>query len=180
MRPRSWAINAFIVAYATAVGAWSVPAPAQPPAVRQLNRWLEPIMLRSGLWQGWDMFAPDPLSIDISVEGEVLLRDGTSVTWVFPRMETLGYLERYRKERFRKWRERVRLDAYALVWPDTARFVARQVSRPENPARLVQLLRRWEPIPPPVGPWLPARRSAAVLTHEYRFFTHAVAPGDLR
>jgi hypothetical protein len=180
VRPRSWAVNLFVLGYVAAVAAWSVPAPAQPAAVRQLNRWLEPVMLRSGLWQGWDMFAPDPLAIDVSVEADVMLRDGTWVTWPFPQMETLGYLERYRKERYRKWRERVRLDAYALVWPDTARFVARRVSRPENRARLVQLVRRWEPIPRPVGPHLPPRPSRPVLTREFRFFTYPVAPADLR
>lgn len=145
-----------------------------------LNRVTEPLMLRSGLWHGWAMFAPVPLRVNVSLEADVLLADGSRVTWVAPRMEQLGYLERYRKERYRKWRERVRLDAYAAVWPDTARWVARQASRPEAPARHVTLVRRWGPIPRPVGPWLPPRLAAPVLTERQEFFRYAVAPGDLR
>jgi len=180
VRLRSCAVNAFIVAYASAVVAWSIPVPAQPGLVRALDRWLAPAMLASGLWQSWDMFAPDPLAVDVSVEAEVHRADGSRTTWEFPRMETLGYLERYRRERFRKWRERVRLDAYAIVWPDTARFVARQLSRPEAPARSVELRRRWTPIPAPVGPWLPARLSRPVFAHQATFFRYTVRPEDLR
>lgn len=179
MRPRSWAINAFILGYLVAVVSWSLPLPAWVPAVRAFRRLSEPLILRSGLWHGWDMFAPTPLALNVSVDARVRLADGSEVTWVFPRMERLGYLERYRKERYRKWRERVRLDAYAFIWPDTARWIARQVSRPGLPAQEVVLTRRWAAIPPPAGPWLPPRLRDPVLTEQFDFFTYAVLPGDL-
>jgi len=170
VRLRAWLVNAFIVGYVSSIAAWSIPAPLQPAPVRALNRLTAPYMLRLGFWQGWDLFAPDPLAINIDVEAEVTFRDGRRVIWAFPRMEELSYFDRYRKERYRKWRERVRLDRYRVVWPDTARYVGRLYDRPGDPVAEVALIRRWVEIPTPAGPWLPGRVSAVVPTFSYQFF----------
>ena len=180
MRLRAWLVNAFIVGHVVAIAAWSTPGPVQPAPLRALNRMIAPYMLRSGLWQGWDMFAPDPLAINVDVEAEVTFRDGSRVTWVFPRMEELSYVERYRKERYRKWRERVRGDAFRTTWPDTARYVARLHDRPDHPVAAVALMRRWVEISPPVGPRLPPRLRVVVPVHGYRFFVYPLTPGTLR
>ncbi len=174
MRPRVWLVNAFIAFHVACIASWSVPAPLQPALVRAWNALVAPYMLRTGLWQGWDMFAPNPLAINIDVDADVTYRDGRHGTWVFPRMQELSYWERYRQERYRKWRERVRLDAYALIWPDTARFVARLAARPGAPVDLVALTRHWAEIPPPVGSPLAPRLAEVVMPHQYRFFVYAV------
>lgn len=177
-RAKRWAINAFIVVFLAATVSASMPAPAQRAPLRYVRSVLRPVLLRCGLWQSWDMFANPPSTLD-TVEADVRLADGTSVTWVFPRMETLGYAQRYRQERFRKFRERVRMDAYRVAREDVARFIARRVSRPGNAAREVSLIHRWAPIPAPVGPSLPPRSSRSTFTNASPFFEYAVQPEDL-
>jgi hypothetical protein len=175
-----WLVNGFIALHIVCIAAWNVPGPVRPSALRSVLDEISPYMIRSGLWQGWDMFAPDPLALDLDVIAEVTFVDGRQVTWVFPRMQEMPYLERYLKERWRKWRERVRLDAFSVIWPDTARWIARRFDSPEHPVRSVALVRRWSEIPAPVGSRLPPRAASAALTNQYRFFVLAIQPGDLR
>jgi hypothetical protein len=153
----------------------------------KLSAPLEPYVIQSGLWHSWDMFSPDPLSINFRLEAEILFKDGTTNHWEFPRMEKLGYWQRFQKERYRKWRDRVRQDNYAAVWQDTCRYIARVHNlNPENPPTRVTLIRRWQPIPRPT--LVPGTTRTIdfqpipddyPLTVSYRFITYAVSPQDL-
>lgn len=101
-------------------------------------------MLPTGLWQAWNMFAPNPAMSNVYLEAQVTLSDGSRATWKFPRMAELGYFDRYRMERYRKWgTERVWSagNADPRVMEAAARFAARQVARQENPATAVELVR---------------------------------------
>ena len=93
-------VNAFIAGHVLAIVAWSLPE-QRVPAVWRVKRVIALYMTRSGLWQDWRMFAPHPLTSNYDVRAELSYHDGTSATWIFPRMEDLGYAERYRKERYR-------------------------------------------------------------------------------
>lgn len=134
-----------------------------------------------GLWQGWDMFAPDPLSINTHLDAVVTYKDGSTAKWEAPRMELLSYTQRYQKERYRKWRERVRRDSFAYFHADTSRFIARQMhSDRANPPVKVELLRHWAMIPPPIEgrDYQPLPKSFD-LTHSYAFSQYAVRAEDL-
>ena len=179
MRARTWGINAFIVAYVAAAVAASMPGPYQRQPLRFLRSVVRPVMLHVGLWQGWDMFANPPTTVD-ALEGDVRLADGTSVTWAFPRMETLGYVQRYGQERSRKYGERLMQEGSRDAWPDAARFIARQVARLGNPPLEVTVVRRFTPIPPPVGPSLPRRLRTATFTHAIPLYRHPVETRDLQ
>ena|SRR5436190_6407680 len=112
---------------------------------------VEAYVIYTGLWQSWDMFSPDPLAINFNLKAEITYQNGIVRTWTFPRMEKLGYWERFQQERYRKWRERVRMDMYSIVWDDTARYVARVNDTPTNHPVQVSLIREWQPIPMPVN-----------------------------
>lgn len=179
-KPRRRALlDLFILFHIVSVTSWSLPPPLQPDGIRHFTRLIGPYMLGSGLWQGWDMFAPNPLSTVIDLEAEVTFRDGTRETWVFPRMEEMSYWERYRKERYRTWRGRLRMEKWSAAWPDTARYVARLHDRPEKPPVSVNLKRRWGSIPPPSERWLQTARPAIPLSAAETFFSYEVRPGDL-
>jgi hypothetical protein len=140
--------NGFIVFHLIAFTSWSMPS--NSPIRTELVRWITPYMHWTGLWQSWAMFAPDPIQINAYLEALITFRDGTHSTWTFPRMDKLGYFDRYIQERYRKWSsDYVRLDAYSFIWADTARYIARRHNHPMNPPVEIKLKRYWMEIPPP-------------------------------
>lgn len=165
-------VSGFIILHVMLITVWSLPKTNHPAAIARfamklredLQKSIEPIMVFTGLWQGWDMFAPNPLTTNFDVVAEITFRDRSKKIWVFPKMERLGLVERYQKERYRKWREQVRLDGNVVVWRDTARWIARQFSNPENPPIHVSLTRHWTPIPEPNDraylPMIPIKKHA--------------------
>jgi hypothetical protein len=146
-------IHAFVLFHLAAVTAWSFTSTeSKAPVDRAVRSAFGWYMFPTGLWQAWNMFAPNPGMSNVYVEAEVTLRDGSTATWRFPRMDELGYFERYRVERYRKWgNERVFAGGKPdpVIAADAARFAARQVERPGNPATRVELARYRAQIPSP-------------------------------
>jgi hypothetical protein len=154
-RVRKILIHAFVAFHVTAVVFWSFSnSPLRTPLEKRVHPKFGRYMYPLGLWQSWIMFAPNPAMHNAYVEAEVTFRDGSRTTWTFPRMDKLGYFERLRKERYRKWaNERV---VYMFSRPDpvlaeaAAKFVVRQLgTRPDNPPETVELVRYRAYIPPP-------------------------------
>ena len=180
-------VSGFIILHVILITVWSLPNTNHPGGLarfamrlrEELRSSIEPIMLSTGLWQGWDMFAPNPLSSNFDVDAEIRFQDGSQKIWVFPKMERLGFMERYQKERYRKWREQVRIDDNAVIWRDTARWIAQQFRNPKNPPVYVSLSRHWTPILEPVsGDYQPL---IAVKKHvnQHTFFRTRLTEKDL-
>src|SRR6201994_3538917 len=89
-----------------------------------------PYMRWSGLFQSWDMFGPDPVKVNAYVKAVVISRDRRMQVWSFPKMEDLGFGERFRKERYRKFLEVLPQPQYALLCPDVAAHLARSLNNP--------------------------------------------------
>jgi hypothetical protein len=122
------------------------------------------------------MFAPNPSSLNCYVGAQIFYRDGHTSLWSFPRMEELGIIDKYFKERYRKYtNDNLRLDSDAAAWPDAARYVARVNNSPANPPVAVNLVRYWSIVPPPTANGL----YDAPPWQQYAFFHYQVAPGDL-
>lgn len=107
----------------------------------------------TGLGGAWSMFSPDPPRVNAWLVADVTMKDGTVRHWSPPSMPALDYVERYRKERYRKWaQDHVRQDKEKKHWPYAARFIAREVcTDPANPPVKVALIRVWRTIPAPDG-----------------------------
>ena len=124
-----------------------------------LRHWVamasEPLMRFSGLWQGWAMFAPNPISEDIYVSARVSFSDGSHVDWDLSRMNKMGYGQRYAMERWRKWaNDNLRLDDNKALWPAAGLWIARELASDYAlTATGVELTRHWHPaaIPFPDG-----------------------------
>jgi hypothetical protein len=177
-------INAFILVHLYIIVIWGMPGWsfrfyfAQP---------VSKYVIESGLWHSWDMFSPDPLALNFNVEAIIKYQNGIEKKWVFPRMEKLGLWQRFQKERYRKWRERVRLDMYAVAWEDTARYVARLNDTPTNHPVQVTLVRHWAPIPPPAtepgtkkfASYQPMLGEDPNYPFNYHYKLYLIKPGDL-
>jgi hypothetical protein len=177
--PNRWRrilLSSFLLFHIVAILASALPLNSL--LVVKAKELVAPYMLWSGLFQGWNMFAPDPQMLNAFLEAEITFRDGTNALWKFPRMEQLGLTERYFRERYRKWaHDTLRLDANLLLWPDAARYIARLHFNPANPPVSVRLIRHWAEIPPPPNPGQPP---TAARWKQFVFYTHPVQPGDLR
>jgi hypothetical protein len=97
-------------------------------------------MLWSGLFQAWDMFAPDPKSVNAYIKATIVTQNHHIKIFTFPRMEQLSFAERYRKERYRKFAETLMQEQNAAVWPDIARHVARSYNNSVDPPYKVSLI----------------------------------------
>ena len=164
------AINVFLIFHLVAITCWCMPAPdALVSAIRER---IAPYMLWSGLFQAWDMFAPQPKNANTWVEAIVLYADGNTGVWKFPRMEQLSLSERYIKERYRKYTDNLKEDPFAALWPDAARKIARLNNTGPSPVRMVLLVRHWASIIP--------GSEVASPENQNVFFSYQVRPEDLK
>ena len=122
---------------------WSMPTGF--PLKKSCDAFFEPFFQWSGLWQGWDMFAPIPRDEDIFVSSEIYFKDGTRKTWVMTRMSEFPYLTRYQKERWRKFfNDNLRLDERKGMWDASATWVARDAfAKSGQIVAQVELVRHW-------------------------------------
>ena len=163
-------INAFILWHLFALTIWLLPASALRESFAQN---VLPYMTLTGLMQSWTMFSPDPSKLDMYVEARLTYADGQVRSWIYPRMINLGYFERYRHERFRKFIELAHLEDNRMVWPSVALYPARVNNlSPHNPPVQVQLVRHFRFTPPPGNTWPPYQT--------YTFYTQPILPQDLR
>lgn len=141
-------ISVFIVFHITATLLWVLPESALR---QQLFALPQKYISHVGLWQSWGMFAPEPSNLNLYLSAVVTYRDGSQRSWEWPRPEKLDLFSRYREERYRKFTEYGRMDAFSYVWPSMARFAAEQLNNhdPANPPVRVQLWRHWWFVPPP-------------------------------
>jgi hypothetical protein len=174
-RPARIAATVFIAFHLFAVITWAVPL--DTPLIVQCREAIKGYMLWTGLFQKWDMFAPEPSKLNNYVTATVIYRDGRTSEWAFPRMENLGIVEKYFKERYRKYAsDNLRIDTRSGLWPDAARYIARATATASAPPVEVDLVRHWSEVPPPLrtgeappSPW-----------NEFTYFRYQVQPGDLR
>jgi len=135
------------------------------------NKAIRSYLFFAGTWQYWDMFAPDPSNNDIWFDAIVETTDGRRFEYEIKRIHSMNLIEKYFKERYRKYMERAHLDENRWGWPYLARGVARSFLQDTGqvPARLT--LRRhfrYVFIDKPTPPYT-----------VYPFFDYTVTKGDL-
>ena len=92
-----------------------------------------------GLEAQWGVFAPNPRSTSLKLEGRVTFEDGAVATWHLPEGARLGANLRY--YRWRKWLERVRADDFRHLWEPTCQWIASLYDDYKAPVSDVQLVR---------------------------------------
>jgi hypothetical protein len=185
-----WWVKIAVLFHAFMILSWSIPPPARAIVqgvteprgeeyllVANQKFKLSPFanyMTVTGFWQSWDMFAPNPASVDIWCHADIEYADGTEVRYNYPRMKDLPIPKKYVKERYRKFYERVNQDDNAYIWPYFAQRIAMiNTYDPKNLPVKVRLTRHWMTIPPPDKP-LPTEYST------YTFYEYLVDIGKLK
>ena len=177
-------VKAFVLFHVFAIVVWSLPRPPQesnqvhsePWGNGKLIVWNNEYLQQSplkyylqctGLWQYWDMFAPDPMKVDVYLDANVTYRDGSKSVYRYPRMADLNLWDRYQGERYRKFFERINGDNLGFLWGPVAARIAKQVNNNgSNPPTEVQLVRHWRAISPPGQPQSEEYKSAVFFTSQ--------------
>jgi hypothetical protein len=163
-------ISAFILFHLLLITVVAVPLQAFA-GVKDL---VMPYMRWSGLFQSWDMFGPDPVKVNSYVKAVIISRDRHMQVWSFPKMEDLGFGERFRKERYRKFLEVLPQPQYAPLWPDVAVHLARSLNNPADPPEKVLLIEFQSDIHPE------ADQSSEPAARPNVFYEDYLPPGALR
>lgn len=138
------AINAFLIFHILAIACWCLPI--NSALILECREFLRPYFLWSGLFQSWDMFSPNPKSVNSYLEALVIYKDGSTENWTFPRVQLLDFTERYYRERYRKYEENLVEPEHAAMWPDAARYIARLHRNAPAAPQTVMLIVRWSNI----------------------------------
>jgi hypothetical protein len=176
-RKVSWIIKILVLAHLFAIITWSMPWPPAPylrgdlkPTFKHVAQnpsdWLltanakvknqgyvDRYLTFTGLWQAWDMFAPNPSSLDRWVDAEVQYADGSTEIIAYPRMYDIPLPRKYIMERHRKYLERVVDRRWQDRWPAFGQRLAYWAyTDPKNPPLwvTVRVHERWiEPMGTP-------------------------------
>jgi hypothetical protein len=165
-------ISIFILFHLIAITFWVLPWNVAP--LRGVREIVRPYMVWSGLFQTWDMFAPDPKSINSYIKAVVITENRHIKVWTFPRMEELSFPERYRKERYRKFEEVLQGQQSEALWPDVATHIARLLKSPGDLPDKVLLIQFRADIK------LEADESAGSAPQPNVLYEGYVDPGDLK
>lgn len=159
-------IKLFVALHLIGIIVWSLPNPptsvaqgiVEPTGTMKILKWnlalkqspLRFYLLSLGTWQYWDMFAPDPASIDIWGDAEIEFKNGEKKRWQYPRIYEMPLPKKYLMERYRKFFERASDPQYAYIFPVFAQRVAFiNWTDPNNPPVHVKLFRHSLVIKPP-------------------------------
>ncbi len=183
-------LKVLVILHVVAVTVWALPDPTPSAMQKKRNpvgtEWLlywnhqylkqfQPIRAYvgvSGFWQYWDMFSPNPSSTDIWVDAIVVYKDGTERVYQYPRMFLLPVPEKFMKERYRKFYERVNSDDHGFLRPIFAQRIAHLNDDPKNPPVTVKLRRHWQQI-------LAPGKVQPTTYEEYIYYVHSVDPEKL-
>jgi hypothetical protein len=163
-RRRKILISAFILFHVGCLAAWVMPRPSpirsfllgfklplpshEKKEGDEKARWrVEPRpVIATYLWntsqyQGWSMFAPTPVQTNRYVEAAVLYQDGNWRDYAFPRLGQMNFLEAWIEKRWRKIAQNMFDPEFRPYDLDVARWVAREMDRPDNhPVRVSLIL----------------------------------------
>lgn len=190
-------VKAFVAFHVLAITVWSLPrmsdirqsatVPGKPTdmslhGTQYLLDWNDrnlrdsPIkyyLLSTGFWQYWDMFAPNPASVDFWCDADIVYKDGSTRHYQYPRMAELSIPAKFPLERYRKYYERVNPDTASILWKPFAYRIALLNDDLKNPPVEVRLTRHWMVVLPPDQP-------EVTNYNTYRFSTIKIDPAELR
>jgi hypothetical protein len=166
------AISAFIFVHLIAITLWAIPYDFS--FIVRARELIQPYMRWTGLFQTWNMFAPNPIPENMHIKAVVITEHHHIHVWDYPRMDQLSFEERYRKERYLKFAEKLLEDRNSLLLADVVKHIARFYDDPADPPEKVILLKYEAEIRPWTADGSDPAPTPSVLYEDY------VEPADLQ
>ena len=147
---------------------------------RKIKNDLDAYLDVTGLWQGgWQLFAPDPDKVNVSITANVTFEDGREVIWRSPDWRSMSTWQRFLSFREAEYIDNIRLDNNAGAWTDFSYYLSRTVKHPEatnlKPTMIV-LTRDWVIIPPPNPINLSQFPEVPAMNRSFIFFAEDYQP----
>ena len=120
---------------------------------------IDPFLDATGLWQeSWQLFAPEVDKVNVRVSAELVLDDGSTLSFRSPDWHLMPAWKRFLKFRHMEYFDNIRIDDNRAGWDGLASFLARTTPLPSGRSvREVKLTREWADVPPPEpGKFVPA------------------------
>jgi hypothetical protein len=143
---RLW-ISAFLSFHLFATAIWVLPAsPIRQFFAPSLAYYIVPL----GLWQFWAMFAPDPVRDTVTLEAEVIDKNGVRTEFAFPRLADYNWWQGIPRFRYSKYAANLANEEFPIARQYAARHVLRRLKLPaESYPVSVHVLYQIRPTPPP-------------------------------
>lgn len=171
---RRLGLSAFILAHLAAVVLWNLPDCALRD---RLAGWTAYYLMPTGQWQGWDMFAPDPVRDTVALRAVVRDARGMLHNYDFPRMADRSRWEALWGFRHSKFASNLASDKAVAYREFAARHVLRALGLPPAayPADVELYYQLWRTPPIGVEPDPTPPPPEHVVLQLYRFPTFAEA-----
>lgn len=98
-------------------------------------------------WQDWAMFAPNPVQTNQHLGAHVIFERGNWKEYTLPRLDQMNWVEAWIEKRYRKLKNRLIDEKRPEFYEDLARWIARQMSEPNNRVTRVSVMLYDAPIP---------------------------------
>ena len=103
-----------------------------------------------GLNQSWSLFSPNIRQLNYYPSAIITFEDGSKTLWEPPLMDRLSLIERFQREKFRKWSiDSLPWSRFKDYWVDFAKYVGRQYYNEANKPVSISLNLRWIVLPSP-------------------------------
>jgi hypothetical protein len=163
-------ISAFLAVHLAAVATWNLCPPR--PGLRD-STWGARYLVPLGLWQYWNMFAPNPMRKTFALEADVVDARGGRHRFAFPRLIGVPPWRSLWGYRHAKYAHCTAIEGGPAYREFAARHAVRRLGLPTGSFPIeVRLLHLVRPTPPPGGP--PDRQDAKAVRvplGTYRFRT---------
>lgn len=148
-RVKLWTCNAFI-----AVVLLLIVIDGFPFSPQQLRDLIDPVLDKSGLYQGeWSMFSP-PDSVNTRLSADIEYQDGTMAQWQSPDWRRLSYFDRFLASRRLEYLEKSGNLGGVQFWPELVEYMVRTHPgpHPESGVKHVKIWIQTAEIPDPRAP----------------------------
>jgi len=124
----------------------------------KLKEWADPVLDKTGLWQGsWELFAPTPDHVNVRIGARLAWKDGTRSTWYQPDWHSMSPFEKARNFRRMSYFDGLwRTSNAGALEPFCQHLAAEQARASFREVKAMVLFQERDVIPYPAKAWRPA------------------------